>query len=84
MIIAYTYRIRIIAVPRSIVDPSNNRPPLDGNIENNRLPQKIAHPSPIFSFFYTLPVKLNWILIQQNRINDDSSFDAEDIDTQIS
>lgn len=45
--------------------------------------KKIAHPSPIFSFFYKLPVKLNWILIQQNRISDDSSFDAEGIDTQI-
>ena len=44
--------------------------PFDTNILNNRFPQIIAPPPPtplaIFSFFYPLPVKLEWNLIQQN------------------
>ena len=51
----------IIAVARLIATLEQS-PPFDGNIWNNRPPTTLA----IFSFFYPLPVKLKWNLVQQN------------------
>ena len=75
---------RIIAAPRLLASLDRIITPLDGNIENNRLPRIISHsdPSRHLFFFLSPPCRVEVESDPAKLISEDSSSDAYDIDTE--
>ena len=75
---------RIIAAPRLIASLDRIITPLAGNIENNPLPRIISHPhlSRHLFFFLSPPCRVEVESDAAKLISEDSSSDAEDIDTE--